>query len=1257
MMKRYRVLALLLSMIMLCGLFAPAYGGELATLGVYFFGLQDREDGTQERVKLEGKFRIIQNGEEIMNIQAGEESALLTSSDPVTVIPVMSSMPKGWIIPEEGVTCEPRMGGTVTVPFMVNMDHGADEVTTVMPEFSDGNGETEEIAAAELTPEPVVVTVKANKGKAEADATAQQMPEDHERVVFSRENVMTPTPVPAPTPVPVTPAPATNGGTLRVTVFNDANNNSNRGTNEKGVANVNVAAVAADGSIAAFAVTDSEGIAELTGLTAGKYKIRVEAPAGWGFSKKSQKFGPTYNLMAPSVELVNESEPVSVAEDTATECGVGIWKLIHVSGFCWLETEADGERKPNEAMLDGVHIQLVGVKNGLVYDTYSDAEGNWTINQVSPAFYYLKVYAPDGLMFTRYSRTGGNNRSIFTADGKTVGVKQLDMNDGESVEQQNVGFMLSSYIKGQCFLDANYNGIYDEGEQPLAGVKMQAIKAGNGELISESISGEDGTYSLSGLRANTYNVRCVLPEGGAVFTRVVATKDGNRFRVRTGFRETTLEAQVIDNAEIKRINVGAIYYASVSGTVYTDKDFSGTLSKGEKTEGGMDVMLLDADGNVAGKARTNGKGKFTFENVTPGQYRISMTAKEGYAFTRAGEGNVMVNLNGGKGQSELFAVEIGAKVTDMDVGMIIPATVRGNVFADANDNGMQDANETGMEGMTVELTENGEKRASTTVNRAGEFVFDSVMPGTYQLKYVLPERGIFAQTVKGGNTISGDGEAYSDAFGIKSADNYTAPLCGVLTLGEISGATFRDSDGNGLPGEDESFVSGVAIRLDPTRDDLESINVLTGDQGEFRITALHPDTYVLTVTFPDGMVMSRTDAVKLPAVAGTTGMGQTLELGMGDLYEGQMLGCVRPATLKGRVWMDENNNGLMDEGEKHPAGEKITVMDESNGRVFAELLTDADGWFETSGMIPGKFTVQYLMDEKTAAPQSGDSTFGQQGNLLVMNSIQMQDDMVKDDLRLGFVRYTTVSGTVWIDRMGETVPLSGARVALADDAGDEIRSMNTGDNGTYLFDKLLPGTYQVRTELPEGCLVVHTDDERLEQGAVSVLTEYDGRKGSAEPFDLLMDQNREGMDIGSVVPGALGDFCWIDLNKNGWYDGGEPGVGGIRIELVKDGETVMETVSDDYGYYWFREVYPADWDLEVTAPAELKPTVKKTDVPVLVSVLDETDGDLFTATGITVRSNESNYNADLGFALRKEGEMPDNIGKGKTQDWTMRNQK
>lgn len=1254
MLKRHcfltRFVSLLLSVILLCGLLEVARGGELTTLGVYFCGLVQREDGTSERVKLEGKFRIIQNGIEIGTVQAGEESVLLTSADPVSIQPILRTMPAGWNIPEEGLTFEPRSGGTVTVPFIVEAAEDGSVITTEMPEFTDEESE-EELPEEEWEEELPDTETEEDE---EAGETAVKVIGNSRPVVLERGPVNTPTPEPAATPVPVTPAPASDAtaGTLLVQVFNDVNNNGEMLKNEPVVAGVLVEAVAEDGSVAAYTLTDTEGIARIDTLEPGTYTIRVQAPEGWGFSKRGKSDSMTSNCMEPSVETVQTSGKVKIAAMQTAERGVGIWELLHVSGFCWLETDADGVRRTGETMLDGVRIVMEGQKNGLVYETYSDSEGNWYIGQVKPGYYKMTVYVPDGMMFTKYSRTGGDNRSIFTMDGAVTGSKILDMNDGLSVEQQNVGFMVSSYIQGQCFLDENYNGIYDAGEQPLPGVKLQAIKKGSGDMISEAISGEDGTYSLNGLRANTYVVRAILPEGGATFTKTVATADGNRFRIRQGLRESNLDNQLVANAEILQVNVGAIYFGTISGTVYVDQDFSGDMNGKEKPEAGLGVTLLDGNGEVVAKTRTNSKGQYTFEKLTPGQYRISMAAKQGYAFTKPGEGNVMLNTSGGNGETEVFNLALGAQMNTMNIGMIVPGTVTGTVFADANDNGLRDNGENGMEGMKVELVEDGQTVFTTTVARNGEFKFDAVMPGNYKVRYVLPENGIFAKTEEKGNRFSGETYAETEEFFIASAGSYTAPECGALTLGRITGNVFRDSNGNGIMDGEEPFMIGAVITLTPGREDLNMLTVTTGDDGSFELKDLHPDTYILTASFPDGYVMSRTDAVTLPVHAGTSGAETELPLGMGESFTNQMLGCVRPAGLQGRMWLDENNNGFFDEGEQTPAGQKIVVLDEKNGEVFAELLTDEEGRFGTHGMIPGNFTVYYDMDDDSDEVKPGDCTFGRQGNRLITSGILLGEDETRTDLMLGIVRYTSISGKVWLDKLGEILPLNGATVILTDAEGNEAATVITGEDGNYRFTGLMPGEWRLKTELPAGCLVVEPEDSRLENGLISIMTDTDGRMGISDIIDLKMGHDLEDMDIGSVVAGKLGDFCWIDLNENGWQDGGEPGIAGIRIVLTRNGETMAETVSNDYGYYWFNEVYPSEYDLEVYMPDEIKPTVKKNDTPLLCSVLDEDDADVAMAYGVTVRSNESNYNADLGFVIRPGKGMPKGIGGGATQDWT-----
>lgn len=74
---------------------------------------------------------------------------------------------------------------------------------------------------------------------------------------------------------------------------------------------------------------------------------------------------------------------------------------------------------------------------------------------------------------------------------------------------------------------------------------------------------------------------------------------------------------------------------------------------------------------------------------------------------------------------------------------------------------------------------------------------------------------------------------------------------------------------------------------------------------------------------------------------------------MGDRYENQLLGCVTPATVSGRLWLDENNDGRMGDGEKTPAGKQITVVDESTGLTFATLTTDETGTFVAEGLLRG----------------------------------------------------------------------------------------------------------------------------------------------------------------------------------------------------------------------------------------------------------------------------------------------------------------
>ena len=1284
MMNGYRKwTAMLLCTLLLCCIILPVgVRAEVVTISVYFSGMIETATGEPTYTQLEGSFRVYQNGREVGTLQAGKNTLTLNSIERIRLEPMPESIAPEWDLSTASVDVQPEAGGTFTVPIIVTLlsEEGLESETDLTLPENNGQEEEKEAPApvAEETVEPAQGEgTEEEEGPSDAGDEASEEEKafsvpDEETAAAEEEAetasgaaqitpvyAYTPETTPAPTDVPQLTAliPGDNTGSLRVCVFHDKNNNGELGLSEVPLSGITVYVLQDETeTLVAAGESNEEGQVLVQGLEPGNYRIRVRAPEEWGFTDRRSATGLSLNCIGKTTAGEADSDAFTISAGQETERGVGINKMIHLSGMCWLDAEADGVYANGEQRMAGVRIVAEGQKNGLVYETLSDAEGNWLLDRVRPGFYTLTAYAPDGMMFTRYSKSGGNLRSIFSTEGLTKASRTVDTNDKESKENLNIGFMWGAKVTGRCYLDANYNGFYDPGEAPLAGVKVTAIKQVKDEEVAVTYSGEDGTFSLEGLRGNTYQIRAVLPDDGATFTRVV-TYDllGNHFQARDGRRENFWKDFILLDAETREIAIGAVYPASMTGTVYMDNDFSATRDGKEEIVSGFLVTLTDEKGGVVASDKTSVKGKYELTGIVPGNYQLKVTAVKGYAFTKLGVGNVIHNLSNGEGQSELFPVALGEQITDRDIGMILPATVSGTVFADMNDNGVREAEEAGLPGVVVRLMHNEEGEVfRTTIGEDGDFAFDAVMPGTYYLVYELPENAIFASVQENGNRLSGEGTTgEGDHFEISSGDEKKAALCGALTLGRLEGRVFSDPEADGKMNEQDTALDGATLELTPEREDLEPKTVTTAADGSFVFTDLHPGDYKLHLHLPEGRVLSRTKATKLPLTAGENDQTVALCVTMGQEWLEQQLGAVIPAALQGRVWLDENNDGGFDEGEHLPSGYRIEVTDETTGEIYRTLVTDEYGQFECTGMIPGSFTVSYTLDERTRGSKTGDSLFTEENGKLVLHDVFLAEEEVRDDLLLGVVKYTALSGNVWIDRAGAKESLSGAVITLKDTEGNTLQTATTGENGNYLFDLLMPGQYIIEGDMPAGCVVVEPQDERITSGIMTSIAEKtSGRHGTSGMIELSMGRDITGLDLGCVLPGRLGDLCWLDLNGNGLQDYNENGIPGVRIELLRNGEAVAETVSDQYGFYRFEEVYPAVYTLRVTAPAEVLPTVPREDIRLIASVLEESDSNTCFSREVVVQSGKANYNADLGFVCREQGVLPAGVGEGATQDWT-----
>ena len=1354
--KTIRILSLIAALAMIMGIISFAEA-EAVSLSIVLVGVPiEGTDGGAGQVPIEGTCRVFQNGREVGTVQAGGSPILLSSTQGIRLEPIPESIGPGWDLGSGDWVLRNLRGGSQTVTIALregstNAETGnttgngngtGDGTGTTGDTAADSTGAGTDDSTGAIGAEITVDTAADSTGAGTDDSTGA----GDEGPVQAAAPISTPTlpaapaATPAPTEAPpMAPLPATaTGGTVRVNVFQDKNGNGEQGNYEDGIPKVTLAVETEDGTAVARMETGADGIALFENIPEGTYRLHAWAPEKRCFSKKGKTNLLTSNCMTTTAEPDCLSEPFRVRALSTTELGVGLMSAVRISGYCWLETLADGISRDDEQRLPGVRVTLDGVKNGLHYETVSGEDGSYSFDRVRPGGYTLTAYTPEGMMFTRYSAKGGDSRSIITREGATKGSKALDTSDGEDAPRQNIGFVWAGAITGRCFLDANYNGFYDEGELPMKGVKIAVAKPNAEKELATVRSGEDGLYTVPSLRGGTYRIRVVLPDDGSDFSRTVTDPLGNHFAARSGRRENFWNDFLLADMEKREVNIGVIYPAKVTGTVYMDNDFSGSRTGKEKIVGGFMVTLTDAAGNVVGSDKTNVKGLYEIPGVVPGEYTLQATALNGYAFTRVGEGNVMLNRGAGGGESAPFRVELGEDRTGMDMGMILPGTVQGTVFADLNDNGIREAEEAGLAGVVVRLMSEEGEAFRAEIGEDGGFLFDAVMPGRYYLEYILPPEAIFARVpnaVQGGNTITeseiisnipGASDAIespvadavsnpaSDAvsnpaaprrvgrgdwFDFKTGDQVTAPLCGGLTLGRITAVIFRDPEGAGaLPAWAATSTAaaastaaagtpaalpplpGLILTLTPSRADLAPLQVMSGAEGRVEIRGIHPDEWTLEVVCPEGTVLSRTDGMELPLKPGLARQQVSLLVAMGQRWENQPLGCAAPASLEGRLWLDENNNGRMEPGEGTPAGYQVSVTDEETGALYATLVTDGEGRFAAEGLIPGSYTVSFDLDENLTAPKAGDSTFlldenltapktGDspvlpEGNRLVMTGIRLQEGEVRNDLRLGVVRYTSISGTVWMDLGGTIAPLAGAGVTLKDEAGNALAAMTTAAEGTYGFSRLLPGIYRIEADLPEGCVAVEPDDARLAGTLVSILRETDRRHGVSDDIVVAMGRDLTGMDIGAVQPGAVGDFCWLDVNGDGLQGMGEGGIPHVRIELVRDGITVVETESDQYGFYRFTDVYPAIYSLKVTPPAEVGPTRQGAQPRIISSCLAETPAAtestatiattaaVFTSEEIRVESAEANYNADLGFVLRTPGIYPPGYGEGATQNWT-----
>lgn len=155
--------------------------------------------------------------------------------------------------------------------------------------------------------------------------------------------------------------------------------------------------------------------------------------------------------------------------------------------------------------------------------------------------------------------------------------------------------------------------------------------------------------------------------------------------------------------------------------------------------------------------------------------------------------------------------------------------------------------------------------------------------------------------------------------------------------------------------------------------------------------------------------------------------------------------------------------------------------------------------------------------------------------------------------------------------------IAGVKVTLTGTAANGLeimRMMETDENGMYMFNGLLPGTYKVTFETPSGFVPTEQNagNDELDSDADPIM-------GMSQMVTLGAGEYNPTIDAGFYTCTNVGDYVWFDENHDGIQDADEDAVEGVQVQLLRagfdgifctdDDVVVMEQTTDANGNYLF----------------------------------------------------------------------------------------
>ena len=892
-------------------------------------------------------------------------------------------------------------------------------------------------------------------------------------------------------------------------------------------------------------VTDENGKYSFKDLAPGDYVVTVDKASLATVCPEctAQTHAPSGDLTASEGQELSLTSKVTLSPGAMTNNNQD-WAFTGVANTAIVKAIADPAEVPAGGFTPGTSVTYtLTVTNegpspatGVIAQdklpsgvTFASAEGDGTYDAASGKWDLSTEVIEKGATRTlRITVTIDASAAGSVVTNTATIEKQDQIGDKKPDNTSSVPLTAGYTIAGKLYNDADASFNSSDSEAPYAGVTVALLKKDGTPVLDKdgnpmtAVTDAEGKYSFVGLPLGEYTVSVVDPTSGPL----AGTKPTEAY---TGRYKTTADVTIAEaTGSVIDVNFGFVKPASVGDYTWMDVNRDGLQDADEPALPGVTVTLTradgsavtDASGNPVAAVTTDANGKYVFENLLPGDYKVSFQAPAGYEATTSEAGDDRAADSNGASASVTLVQ--GQTDDTIDFGAVGTGVIGDQLFVDVNQNGggAPDAGDRPLAGVKVTLTWTGPggitRTYETTTDADGTYKFENLLPGDYKVS-IDPETLQTAEPLLDVLTHSPAGDVenktvVNDATKADSTAFATAmKLTANLTLTGEKNQNLDQDWGFGVSAD-------TAIKKAITDPDEAA-------QESFEFTPGQRVTYTLTLTNNGpGVATGVTALDKLPA-------GVAFVSAQGD-------GSYDPAT---GVW--DLSDAPLAKGDVKTIAITVDITGEGAGTLVTNVA---------------RITHQ---DQAGDDPTNNESSASFKGGFNLGGTIYRDSDASysKGDDEQRF--------------KGVTVALLNEDGTPVLDANGDPMTVMTDENGAYQFVGLAPGAYRV----------VIVDPDKGDLAGLLPTQAYTGR-GATQAAVTISDASVQGVDFGLVAPATIGDRVWDDKNANGSDEGEPGIGGVTVILTDANGTEVARTTTDANGNYRFTGLIPGTYTVTIEVP-------------------------------------------------------------------------